>query len=48
MSKTKDEQIDMLLTYMKDYVESEGRTPNTYDFNFNHDGDDFIAFKKTS
>ncbi len=48
MSKTKDGQIDMLLTYMKDDIESMGRTPKVCEFNFNHDGEDFNAFKKSS
>lgn len=48
MNKTKDEQIDLLLSYMKDDVESKGRTPQTCQFNFNHDGEDFLAFKEAS
>lgn len=48
MSKTKDEQIDMLLTFMKDEIESEGSTPQTCHFDFNLDKEDFLAFKAMS
>lgn len=45
MSKTKDEQINMLLTYMKDEIESKGCTPKTCQFNFNRGQEGFLAFK---
>lgn len=45
MTKTNDKQIDMLLTYMKDEIESKGCTPKTCHFNFNRGQEDFLAFK---
>ncbi len=48
MSKTKDQQIDMLLTFMKDEIESKGRTIGTCEFNFNPDGKAFLTFKENS
>ena len=45
MSKTKDEQIDMLLTFMKDKIEPKGCTPKTCQFDFNRGQEDFLAFK---
>jgi len=47
MSNTKDEQIEMLLTYMKDEIESKGGTPGTVNFDFNVDkGEDYLAFQE--
>jgi hypothetical protein len=47
MSNTKDEQIDMLLTYMKDEIESKGCVPGTVYFDFNVDkGEDYLAFQE--
>jgi hypothetical protein len=46
MSKTKDKQIDMLLTFMKDEIELNGSTSKTCHFNFNRDEEDFLAFKE--
>ncbi|MHA1543446.1 MAG: hypothetical protein ACTSQH_10780 [Candidatus Hodarchaeales archaeon] len=47
MTKTKDEQIDMLLAYMKDEIESKGHTPNIVRFDFDIDkGEDYLAFKE--
>jgi hypothetical protein len=48
MSKAKDEQIDMLLTFMKDDIESLGRTPQVVRFDFKHNGEDFLKFKNIS
>lgn len=47
MGNTKDEKIDMLLTYMKDEIESKGSTPGTVNFDFNIDrGEYYLAFKR--
>lgn len=47
MSKTKDERIDMLLTFMKDEIESGGDVPSTVRFDFNIDkGEDYLKFKE--
>ena len=48
MSKIKDDSIDQLLCFMKDVIESEGRTPKTYHFDFNHGQEHFSAFKELS
>jgi len=48
MSKIGDESIDILLCFMKDVIESEGRTPKTYHFDFNNGMEHFSAFKKHS
>ena len=48
MGNTKDEHIDLLLTYMKEDVESKGMTPQVCRFDLNHDGEDFLAFKAKS
>jgi len=48
MSNTQEERIDLLLSYMKDDIESNGRTPRTSQFNFNTNGEHFVAFKENS
>jgi hypothetical protein len=47
MSNLKEAQIDMLLLYMKDDIESEGNTPGTVRFDFTIDkGEDYLAFQE--
>ena len=45
---TKDEKINLLLTYMNNKIESLGATPKTHDFDFDNNRDDFLPFKEYS
>lgn len=48
MNDTKDEKIDLFLSFLKDELETMGSTPSTCTFDFNNNGEDFLAFRAKS